>query len=108
MKRPWLLLFLFCAAFGQIPSPEPETSQPSAPPETTDRKLPNGKSWNDEIVKDDYKKNLRDAETLVRLAGELKDQINKNQAYVLSVDTLKKTDEIDKLVKDIRSRLRRY
>lgn len=105
MKRPWLLLFLFCVAFGQIPSPEPDTPAPS---ETPDRKLPNGKSWNDAIVKDDYKKNLRDAETLVRLAGELKEQIGKNQAYVLSADTLKKTDEIEKLVKDIRSRMRRY
>lgn len=107
MKRSWLLLFILFAALGQSPQ-DPDSPLPPNPSETPDRKLPNGKSQNEAILKEDYKKNVRDAEALVKLAGELRDQIDKNQAYVLSLDTLKKTDEIEKLVKDIRNRLRRY
>ena len=41
------------------------------------------------------------------LAEQLKQELEKNDRYILSVSSLKKTDEIEKLVKKIRSRLRR-
>jgi hypothetical protein len=43
---------------------------------------------------------------LADLAEQLKQELEKNDRYVLSISTLKKTDEIEKLVKKIRSRLR--
>ena len=46
------------------------------------------------------------AAQLVDLSKELQQEIEKNESYVLSLGTLKKTDEIEKLVKRIRSRLR--
>jgi len=45
---------------------------------------------------------------LADLAEQLKQELEKNDRYVLSISTLKKTDEIEKLVKKIRSRLRHY
>ena len=36
------------------------------------------------------------------------EEIEKNESYVLSLGTLKKADEIEKLVKRIRARLRHY
>ena len=73
-----------------------------------DRRLPNGKSQQEEILKADHEKNLRDAAELADLAQELKEDLEKNDRHVLSVSSLKKTDEIEKLIKKIRSRLRRY
>jgi len=42
----------------------------------------------------------------VELAEQLKEELEKNDRYVLSLSTLKKTDDIEKLVHRLRSRLR--
>ena len=71
-----------------------------------DVRLPNGKSQRDEILKADRDQNMKDAAQLVTLAQELQLEIEKNDRYVLSLSTLKKTDDIEKLAKKIRSRMR--
>ena len=80
---------------------------PPTPQSPEDVKLPNGKSQRDEILKADREKNLKDASDLVDLAQGLQQDIEKNDAFVFSLATLKKTDDIEKLVKKIRSRMRR-
>ena len=70
-------------------------------------KLPNGKSQKDEIIRVDYERNLRDAGELARLAEEIKDDLEKGDRYLVSLKTLKKLDDVEKLTKDIRQRLRR-
>ena len=72
-----------------------------------DVKLPNGKSQKDEIIRVDYERNLRDAGDLARLAEEIKDDLEKGDRYLVSLKTLKKLDDIEKLTKDMRQRLRR-
>lgn len=72
-----------------------------------DIRLPNGKLQKEEMLKREHQQNLKDAAKLVELSEELKQDLEENEHYVLSIDTLKKTDEIEKLVKKIRSRLRR-
>ncbi len=62
----------------------------------------------EEILKADFEKTLKDASELLDLAEQLKEELEKNDRHVLSVSTLKKTEEIEKLSKRIRSRLRRY
>lgn len=79
-------------------------SVPDADP--ADVQLPNGKSQRDEILKAERDQNIKDAARLVDLAEELQQEIEKNDRYVFSLTTLKKTDEIEKLVKKIRSRMR--
>jgi cell division septation protein DedD len=74
----------------------------------SDVQLPNGKSQRAEILKAEREQNIKDAAQLVDLTKELQQEIEKNESYVLSLGTLKKTDEIEKLVKRIRSRLRHY
>lgn len=81
------------------PLPTPE------PPE--DVRLPNGKLQREEILKSDYQKTLEDARVLSRLTDELKTDLEKSDYNVLSVGTLKKIDDIDRLAKRIRDRLRR-
>ena len=67
--------------------------------------LPSGKPQKDEILKAEHQQNLKDAAELADLAEQLKIDLEKNDRYVLSMATLKKTDDIEKLAKRIRARL---
>jgi hypothetical protein len=71
-------------------------------------RMPDGKSQQEEILKAEHEQNLKDAARLVAMAEDLKQDLEKNDRHVLSMGTLKKTDEIEKLVRKIRSRLRRH
>jgi 4-hydroxy-3-methylbut-2-enyl diphosphate reductase IspH len=72
----------------------------------SDITLPNGKSQREEILKAEHQQNLKDAAELADLADQLKIDLEKNDRFVLSMSTLKKTDDIEKLAKRIRARLR--
>jgi hypothetical protein len=90
-----------------------QSQPPSHPPpinETApeDIRLPSGKMQREEILKADYQKSLEDARALSKLADELKADLEKNDYNVLSLATLKKVDEIDKLAKRIHDRLKRF
>ncbi len=75
------------------------------PPKPETGKLPNGKSQQEEILKEDHQKDLKDAAQLIELAGQLKEELEKNDRHVLSMSSLKKTEEIEKIAKRIHSRL---
>jgi hypothetical protein len=94
---------LALAAPAQTPSPQ---TRPGEPPTPEDVRLPNGKLQRDEILKADYQKSLDDARELSRLAEDLKLDLEKNDRNVLSLATLKKTEEIEKLAKRIHDRLK--
>lgn len=96
-----IMLCWMAIALGQLPIPK----EPTDPREI---RLPNGKSQKEEILKADHEKSLEDASKLMQLTEELKIELEKNDRHVLSVSTLKKLDDIEKLSKRIRSRLRRY
>ena len=70
-------------------------------------RLPNGKSQQEEILKADYEKTLQDAAQLVKLSEELQDDLIKDDRHVLSLASLKKAEEIEKLAKRIRTRLKK-
>ncbi len=90
-------------ALGQDPRPQ----EPLPPPgRSDDARLPNGKMQKDEILKAEYEQNLKDAAQLTELAQQLQQDLEKDDRYVLSMSTLKKTDDIEKLAKKIRGRLR--
>ena len=69
--------------------------------------LPNGKSQREEILKAEHKLNLEDSRRLVEVAQGLKTEFEKRDALVLSVTAIRNTEEIEKLAKRIRGRLRR-
>ena len=108
MRVPFTLV-LACALVlpAQIP---PASQQPHPgevePPAEEDVRLPNGKLQRDEILKAEYQKSLDDARQLSKLADDLKLDLEKNDRYVLSIATLKKTEEIEKLAKRIHDRLK--
>jgi hypothetical protein len=96
-----LTLGLATVCLAQMPQPIEKDSSDK------DFKLPNGKFQRDEILKAEYRQNLKDAAQLVDLSQQLKQDLEKNDRFVLSLDDLKKTDDIEKLAKKIRSRMRR-
>ena len=71
-------------------------------------RLPDGKSQQEEILKADYEKTLKDAAELADLAQQLKKDLEKDDRHVLSISSLKKTEEIEKLARRIRTLLRRF
>lgn len=103
LRRSATLLAL-AAALGLAQRPQEEPLP--VPANQSETRLPNGKSQRDEILKAEYQDNLRDAAKLADLAQDLKESLERDDRYVLSLATLKKTEEIEKLVKKIRSRLR--
>ena len=109
MKPLSLILLFFGASFAQQPPITQRPLAPALPPgQQNDARLPNGKLQRDEIAKDDYKKNIEDATELARLAADLKADLEKESAYVVSLKTIKKTEDIEKLERNIRNRLKRY
>jgi hypothetical protein len=100
-KSRWRLLAALGACFAGL-----ALSQPDMHPRPG--RLPNGKSQSEEILKAEHQQNLKDAAKLVQMAEELKQELEKDDRHVLSVATLKKTDEIEKLARKIGSRLRRH
>ncbi len=70
-------------------------------------RLPNGRLQQEEILKAEHEKNITDIAQLLKLAEELQDEMLKNDRHVLSLTSLKKTEEIEKLIKRIRTRLKR-
>jgi hypothetical protein len=111
MKRRALLTgggLTALAAAAQV-DPQQRPSRASDPLDRDrDIRLPNGKSQKDEILKADHERNVEDVRVLAKMTEELRDGIEKNDRFVLSLSTLKKLDEVEKLVKKIRGRLKRY
>jgi hypothetical protein len=94
----------FVLALALPAQPPPLHPRPNEDPE--ELRLPNGKLQRDEILKADFQKSLEEARELSKLADELKLALEKNDRYVLSIGTLKKTEEIERLARRIRDRLK--
>lgn len=71
-----------------------------------DPRLPNGKSQRDEIARQEHANALKDSDALVAAAEELRDELKRAGDYVVPVTSVRKTEEIEKLAKRIRSRLK--
>jgi hypothetical protein len=99
------LLLLACVTLSAVPQQRPGARRGPGD-DDQDVTLPNGKSQRDEILKAEHRQNLKDAADLAELADQLKVDLEKNDRYVVSMATIKKTDDIEKLAKRIRSRLR--
>ena len=98
------MALLFGAALAQQ---QPGDLPPVTPPgQHSDVILPSGKSQHDEILKAEHQENVKDAARLADLADELKQALDREDRFVFSLTTIKKTEEIEKLAKKIRSRMR--
>jgi hypothetical protein len=70
-------------------------------------RLPGGQVQTDAILKAEYDQNVKDARELTSLAKSIELDFDKNDQNVLSLALLKKLDDVEKLTKRIRGRVRR-
>jgi Xaa-Pro aminopeptidase len=104
MLRRRVLAWLPVAAWGAAQQTPPKLPPPD---KEDDPRLPDGRSQRDEILKADFDKSLQDAADLQRLSAELRSDLEKATAFVVPVQAIKKTEEIEKIAKRIRGRLKR-
>ena len=91
---------------AQVPSQQPQQPQPppGRPSQRDDESEP--PKFDSKTMLESNKKDIKkDVEKLYQLASELKAEVEKTDSVqVLSMAMLKKTEEIEKLAKEIRSR----
>jgi hypothetical protein len=111
-QMAWMLtLFLLFPIPGNTQSPHSAS--------TTQRGIPGGAPAGDEQSQERLasemakKANLErqallksDTDKLVKLAGELKDYVNKSNENVLSLDVVKKAEEIEKLAHAVKEKMK--
>ena len=109
-RRTVLLSFAASALLpAQQESPQPfppvAPAEPKEDSHDNDR-LPNGKSRANAIAKEQHEASLKDATELVNVAQQLKQELQKAGDYVVPLSSVKKTEEIEKLARRIRGRLK--
>jgi hypothetical protein len=62
----------------------------------------------EDLLKDDKKKSLQDTDEILKRAATLKEELDSNDQHVLSMKAIKDVEEIEKLAKRIRGRMRRF
>lgn len=80
---------------------------PVPPNHPEDVRLPNGKKQRDAILKADYEQNIKDAQDLASRTRDFQRELEKSDQYVLSLGLLKELDDIEKITRRIRGRMRR-
>jgi len=73
-----------------------------------DKRLPDGRLQSEAMLKEDHKKNLEELKKMRDLIASVEDEIEKSGGHVLSMENLKKLEEVEKLSKRIRDRMRRF
>lgn len=110
-RRTVLLSFAASAllqAQQESPQPFPPVTRPAEPgaePRDEER-LPNGKSRKIAMAKEQHEAALKDANELIAAAQQLKEELQKAGDYVVPLSSVKKTEEIEKLARRIRGRLK--
>jgi hypothetical protein len=86
------------------PSADPQFHTDRSPRTPEDARLE--RDMAKERNKDRQKKLQEDTDKLLKLATELKEYVDKTNEQVLSLDVLKKTDEIEKLARSVRDKMK--
>jgi hypothetical protein len=107
-RRAALLNLVASAALlGQVQQDQQDDRTLPIPPNPNeDIKLPNGKSQKDAIAKEDHEQALKDVNDLITVAQQLRDEMQKSGEHVVSVASVRKTEEIERLARKIRGHLK--
>jgi hypothetical protein len=100
------LLSLLASPFAAAAQEQDERKPPIPPNPDEDTRLPNGKSQKDAIAKQNHEETLKDADDLVSAAQQLRDELKRAGTFTVPLPSVKKTEEIEKLARRIRGRLK--
>jgi nitric oxide reductase activation protein len=104
------LLFAFCILLIALPCAAqfPATDPQGQPPAVTEQEAKLQREQAKKMNKQRHENLRRDADKLLELATQLKQYVDKSNENTLSVDVVKKADEIDKLARSVRDKMRGY
>jgi len=97
--------FIFCLCLSTFAGAQRQASPPVEDP--TETPFPITPKQVEDILKADHQHNLRDLEQMARLIEEVQTDARKDAHYVVSVRNIKKLDQIEKLSRAIRERMKR-
>lgn len=109
MTKSWsmpFILLLIAALGGPVLQGVDRQQVPEFQDEREPR-LPDGKSLTLEILKKDVEKSSEDMAKVLALATELQEEIERNQFHTVDLGSVRKAEQIIKLVKRVKSRLSR-
>ena len=87
--------------FGQTPNAKSKIDQPAGPPfGPTDEKQAVLRN------EDRQKKLIADTDRLLQLATQLHNDVGKTDQHILSIDVVKRADEIEKLAHNVKERMK--
>jgi hypothetical protein len=114
-KKPAFALLLFLSALPAVPAQQQPQLPEIAPPPGSQRRTPE----NEPGIPPEMQKRMekqanqqrqsdlkRDTDKLFKLSSELKDYVDKSNENILSLDVLKKAEEIEKLAHSVRTKMR--
>jgi len=100
-----LALALPTWSFAQNPAQGPHVHDPNAAPDAPDRQ-----AMDKEMLKKANQERQaqlrRDADHLYRLSSELKEYVDKSSENTLSLDVIKKAEEIEKLAHSVKEKMK--
>ena len=70
-------------------------------------RLPDGRSQTEAILKEDHKRNLADLKKMKDIIEEVEQSLEKNSQHVLSMEDLKRLEEVERISRHVRDRMRR-
>lgn len=73
-----------------------------------EKRLPDGRSQTEAMLKEDHKRNMADLQKMKDLIVEVEKELEKNDRHVLSMDNLRKLEELEKTSRRVRERMRRF
>jgi hypothetical protein len=102
------LLYLPLSAFGQSADSQAQAPGQFGQPGQKEEPIPKdiADRMAKERMKDRYESLRRDSEKLLELATELKQYVDKSGQDVMSLEVIRKCDEIEKLSKSVRSKMK--
>ncbi len=95
-------LIALAAALGaqQLPAPPPEREEP--------KKLPDGRLWSEAVIKANHEANLKDLERMRKILDSVQEELEQSKGHVLSIRALKDLEELERISKRVRDRMRRH
>jgi len=98
------LFGLSASCAGQFPDVPGQSSQQRE----EEKRLPNGKLQSEAILKADYEANLKDLGKLRKTAEGVEEELRKSKGHVLSLKAIKDLEEVEKIARRIRGRMKRF
>jgi hypothetical protein len=94
------------SAFARNPTQSPHAQQPSAIPEDPERQAAMDKEMAKKANQERQVQLRRDTDHLLRLSSELKQYVDKSSENTLSLEVIKKAEEIEKLAHSVKEKMK--